>query len=358
MTETQSKNRNRRRFTQRKRGSSNKTTQNASQGNNKNNNPPKARELKFYLHDSVGRKQSESFGKIREAILIKIQKTFDSPVDLVSSLKAKAKKVYTEPVVDAAATVGTPEQMARQDRLAEKKWLLLLERWQAKVDRFEEMWMNTYGLIWDYYCSKELQNAIKEMPDYESAVNGEPLVLLERVEQLMHTPERAKYPSLTTVEILLNFLKCRQGDKESLVDYLSRFKSERDVVYRILGTGFLDGLARNSKDWDDTWTDEEKKVFKAKELKKFIAVLFLRNSDHSVYSELLVDYRKMFANKQDLYPKTLEDMVDVMRQITPKKKKAEKTRNENGNGNGNSDKNSEIEASNAQTTKGNQSGDG
>ena len=121
MTETQNKNRNRRRFTQRKRGSSNKNTQNGGQSNNKNNNPPKARELKFYLHDSVGRKQSESFGKIREAILIKIQKTFDSPVDLVSSLKSKAKKVYTEPVVDAAATVGTPEQMARQDRLAEKK---------------------------------------------------------------------------------------------------------------------------------------------------------------------------------------------------------------------------------------------
>ena len=160
------------------------------------------------------------------------------------------------------------------------------------------------------------------------------------------------------MEILSNFLKCRQGDKESLVDYLSRFKSERNVVYRILGTGFLDGLARNSKDWDDTWTDEEKKVFKAKELKKFVTVLFLRNSDHSAYSELLVDYRKMFANKQDLYPKTLEDMVDVMRQITPKKKKAEKSRSGNGNGNNNSDKNSEIEASNAQTTKGNQSGDG
>ena len=64
----------------------------------------------------------------------------------------------------------------------------------------------------------------------------------------------------------------------------------------------------------------------------------------------------MYANKQDLYPKTLEDMVDVMRQITPKKKKAEKT--QNGNGNHNSEKNSEIEASNAQTTKANQSGDG
>ena len=131
MTETKNKNRNRRRYTQKKRGSSNKNTQNASQNNNKNNNPPKVRELKFYLHDLVGRKQSESFGKIKDAIIIRIQKTFDSPVDLVTSLKSNTKKVYTEPVVDAAATDGTPEQMARKDRLAEKKWLLLLERWQC-----------------------------------------------------------------------------------------------------------------------------------------------------------------------------------------------------------------------------------
>ena len=87
------------------------------------------------------------------------------------------------------------------------------------------------------------------MSDFEAKNKREPLVLLERIEQLMHTPEKAKYPSLTTVEIMSNFLKCQQGDKESLLDYLSRFKSERDVVYRILGKNFLNGFAENLPDW-------------------------------------------------------------------------------------------------------------
>ena len=156
MTETQNKNKNRRRFTQKKKGSSNKNTQNTSQNGNKNNNPPKARELKFYLHDSAGRKQSESFGKIKEAIIIKIQKTFDSPVDLVTSLESNTKKVYKEPEVSNAATEGTDAEKARKDRLAEKKWIVLLERWQDKVDKFEDMWMKAYALIWDNYCSKDL----------------------------------------------------------------------------------------------------------------------------------------------------------------------------------------------------------
>ena len=36
----------------------------------------KVKELKFYLHDSAARKASESFGKIKESIILKIHKTF------------------------------------------------------------------------------------------------------------------------------------------------------------------------------------------------------------------------------------------------------------------------------------------
>ena len=207
---------------------------------------------------------------------------------------------------------------------------MLFNRWQDKVEKFDALWIKTYALIWDTYCSKEIQVALKEMSDFDRDINKNPLVLLERVEQLMHTPERAKYPSLTTVEVLANFLKCRQGDKESLIDYLSRFKSERDIVFRIMGKKFLDGFAENCEDWDNNWGDDRKKEFWANELKKFLAVLFLRNADHSTYNELLVEYRKSFANKCNIYPKSLEDVVDVMRQVTPKKKKSTNN-NKNGN---------------------------
>ena len=51
---------------------------------------------------------------------------------------------------------------------------------------------------------------------------------------------------------MTNFLKCRQGDKESLMDYLSRFKSERDIVYRLWGKKFLDAFSENLPDWNET----------------------------------------------------------------------------------------------------------
>ena len=96
MTESQKNNKNRRRFSQRKKGTSS-TSSKTTSTTSKNNNTPKIRELKFYLHDSAQRKTSESFNKIREAIIIKIQKIFEDSVDIVASLEAKAKKVYEEP---------------------------------------------------------------------------------------------------------------------------------------------------------------------------------------------------------------------------------------------------------------------
>ena len=68
--------------------------------------------------------------------------------------------------------------------------------------------------------------------------------------------------------------------------------------------------------------DESKKKFKKDMLDKFIAVLFLRNSNYEKYNSMLVEYRKDFANKCNKYPANLQAMMDVMRQVPIKKKKA------------------------------------
>lgn len=59
------------------------------------------------------------------------------------------------------------------------------------------------------------------MSIFDVEIRNDPLGLLNNVEKLMHTPQRAKYPPITLIEVLLKFLKLRQGDKESLIDYCS-----------------------------------------------------------------------------------------------------------------------------------------
>ena len=90
-------NSNRRRFNRKKNSSqkSNGTSQASTA------NKSKTREYKFYLHDSAGRKTSESYNKILEAIILRIEKTFEQPIDVSDSIRAKTKKVYDEPEMDA-----------------------------------------------------------------------------------------------------------------------------------------------------------------------------------------------------------------------------------------------------------------
>ena len=138
---------------------------------------------------------------------------------------------------------------------------------------------------------------IQERPDFETTIKDNLLELLRVVETVMHTPEKAKYPCLTVAKVLASFLQCRQGKKETLLDYLGRFKSERDIVYRICGKGILDGFYELNTEYRALGPDDLKKQFKKDELNKFIAALFLRDADYARYNYLLVEYRKSFANK-------------------------------------------------------------
>ena len=46
---------------------------------------------------------------------------------------------------------------------------------------------------------------------------------------------KAKYLPLALIEVLYSFLSLKQVDNEELIDYLSRFKLERNVMMSFLG---------------------------------------------------------------------------------------------------------------------------
>ena len=69
-------------------------------GTSASTRPKKVKELKFNLHDSVNRKSSESFGKIKEAIITRINLEFDNPIEIADSLKMGTKIVFVKPKLE------------------------------------------------------------------------------------------------------------------------------------------------------------------------------------------------------------------------------------------------------------------
>ena len=59
----------------------------------------------------------------------------------------------------------------------------------------------------------------------------------------------------------------KRGEKEELIDYLSRFKLESDVIYRLLGKNFLNEFSEKLPGYATAAGQDE---FKKPELEKFI----------------------------------------------------------------------------------------
>ena len=165
------------------------------------------------------------------------------------------------------------------------------------------------------------------MPTYETMIRNEPLVLLDTIVMLISTHEKAKYPSLTLVEVLCSFLKVKQGENEELLEYLTMFKMERDINFLLLDRGVIDCFTEQLPDDLTEVDDAARKEVKMKELDKLLAVLFLHNANHERFGELLVDYWKAYVNKDIKYPQNVLNMIDIIRQQPLNKKKKDPVKN-------------------------------
>ena len=156
-------------------------------------------------------------------------------------------------------TAELAAEKALENEMYLEEWKIDFAIYRKDERKFDEAWVKAYALIWDTYCSREIQTVIKEMSAFKSKIRNDPLALLEMIEILIHTPEKAKYPSLTLVEVLCSFLRVKQGENEELLDYLSRFKTERDITFRLLGRGVIDGFTENLPEYLAASDDDERK---------------------------------------------------------------------------------------------------
>ena len=117
--------------------------------------------------------------------------------------------------------------------------------------QFEDNWIKAYGLIYGTYCSKEMQIAVKELPNYETSMLDNPLQLLTVVEKLLHVPRKAVYPMLALIETLSSLMSLRQGENDTLLIYLEKFKNEKNMVVSLFGSKMLDGHVKNTKAYLD-----------------------------------------------------------------------------------------------------------
>ena len=169
----------------------------------------------------------------------------------------------------------------------------------------------------------------REQLYYDTRILADPLELLKEIERLVHVPRKAEYPTIALIETLNNVMTIRQGDKEGLVSYLERFRSEVNVVVSLFGSSLLDGHVENTIAYQDLGNSIADAAalklaqdeMKDRSLTRFWGLLYLKQSDQKRYGHLLKEWRQQYANDQrDLYPKDLTTIFEVMRTVEVKKR--------------------------------------
>lgn len=141
---------------------------------------PKVQELMFYLHDSAARKTSESFGRIKVSITLKIQKSFEKLIGISESIIGKVKTKFSKPDI-TKRTAGDADVNLAENAMFLEEWKTYFSIYRNDGRKFCEAWVKAYALIWDTYCLREVQLAIKEMPAFDTTIINYPLLLLETI---------------------------------------------------------------------------------------------------------------------------------------------------------------------------------
>ena len=109
------------------------------------------------MHDAQARKSSESYEKIKNAIILKVQESFKDSKYVIESLKKNSKKVIEKPDYKKyRSSLTDPDEKAMEEESLKAEWKIDFQIFRDEEKRFKNNWHKAYAMIWKSYCSKEV----------------------------------------------------------------------------------------------------------------------------------------------------------------------------------------------------------
>ena len=265
-----------------------------------------------------------------------VQKTFRQGHDIAVSLRDLKKKDLSsyKPVRETTELTDAVQAQLDQDG-KDIEYQAMLNRYLERQDTLDENMLKAYAVIYSTYCSKTIQNRIEEHPDYETVIRDDPIELLKTIKVLMHETARARYPYASVTDAFTRLLNMKQMEHENLLDYVKRFKQNRDVLKSHVGSEILYKFIENTTEYQGETDVEKQKELKKEGLNKWMGYLLMRGSDHGKYGSLMLGLSSQYSMGHDQYPKDIVAATDVLSSHKfdnkVEKQKGQKSDDENSN---------------------------
>ena len=128
----------------------------------------------------------------------------------------------------------------------------------------------------------------------------------------MHDPARAKCPFALMTEVLMRAMQhTKQKEDENLIDYVTRFKSAKNVLKSHVGSKVLHKFIKHTEECRNENNIVKKQEMKNESFDKWMACLLMRNSDQKKHGLLLEGLSTQHSMNNNQYPTVITKAADI-----------------------------------------------
>jgi hypothetical protein len=176
---------------------------------------------------------------------------------------------------------------------------------------YEANTTKAYALLWEQ-CTKSMQGKIEANEKFESTIKGNPIELLELIQQNCLNYQKHRYDMSIILDSMKTLFNVTQKEHESCLDYTKHFKTARDVMKsHIGGPIILTKFVESSKSGYDKSKPTELPKFQEQLFSQFLAYMYLDNADKAKYGTLLTGLHTRTSLKNNQYPKTITKAYNI-----------------------------------------------
>jgi len=267
-------------------------------------------ELKLHVYGLANNKQAEQYTKTTKAIAEYVGRVYGPEMKVLVSLSRESEPEEPE----------YPSTTSAKDKAI---WSKKYDLYAKKSDQYVEHKAKTFTVIFGR-CDEPMKSQVESHPDYEDALAEHDVVkLLRIVKDAAYDANDRKYPPLQAGRAWKNLAFCRQHEKESLLDYYTRFKGLVEIVERTYGSIAPAEIAKK----DNNYKNETDKVL-ARERERMLACMFMDGADKKVYGLLLKKLQDDYSLGDEKYPEDMQEALQVLQLYTGKQNKKKQKESE------------------------------